>query len=139
MEEKTKYIKKQDLVGVAFTIKKVWPAQWTMWDNVARTMSKSDVPKKDHSKTYNVVTSEGTVGISAHMLGNFLEAVQSNGQSSIIGATFRLATNGKTGMEVRYFINVVDDVEDRNDDSAKSETRLDDDTEQEINLDSIPF
>jgi hypothetical protein len=106
--ESTKYVKKQDLVGVAFTIEKVWPAQYTVWDNVARTMLKSDVPKKGHSKNYNVVTNKGTVGVSAYMLGNFFEAVQKDGNSTIIGATFNLKSNGKEGKEVRYFIDVVE-------------------------------
>lgn len=122
----TKYIKKQDLVGAAFTIEKVWAPQWTRWDSVARTMAKSDVPAKGHSKTYNVVTNKGTVSVSANMLGQFLEAVQVDGSSSIIGATFNLGTNGKTGMEIRYFVNVV---------SGEEEDAADD----SVNIDDIPF
>jgi len=39
-------------------------------------------------------------------LGNLLEAVFYNGEAKLTGTTYEVKSNGKTGMEIRYFFNV---------------------------------
>jgi hypothetical protein len=102
-----KYIKMSDLVDKEFTVEKVWPFKWKMWDNVAKTMLTSDTYVKDHRKVYGVVTDMGTVDMSATNLGSMLEGTSKEGSANIIGKTFYLKSNGKTGIDIRYFINPV--------------------------------
>ena len=100
-----KFVKMSELVDKTFTVEKVWPYKWKFWDNVAKKMLVSDTYVAQHRKVYGVVTDLGTVDMSATNVGNMLEGVSKDGISTIIGATFHVKSNGKTGMEIRYYIN----------------------------------
>ena len=127
----SKFVKMSDLVDKTFRVEKVWPYKWKFWDNVAKKMLVSDTYVDQHRKVYGVVTNLGTVDMSATSLGSMLEGVSKDGQSNIIGASFHVKSNGKAGMEIRYYIN-----------SAKPEPKPIDEEypeAEQINLDDIPF
>lgn len=123
-----KFVKMSDLVDKTFTVEKVWPYKWKMWDSVAKKMLVSDTYVAQHRKVYGVVTNLGTVDMSATNLGNMLEGVSKDGQSNIIGKSFSVKSNGKTGIDIRYYIN-----------PAVKQVSVDEDMEDEIDLSSIPF
>ena len=134
------YTKMSALVDKNFTVQKVNGYKWKKWDNVAKTMLSSDTYVAEHSKKWEIETDKGKMDVSQSQMGSMLEGVSRDGMSTIIGATFHVKSNGKTGMEIRYFINPVrEQPEDRNDDSAKDEMKHKDEYDQEISLDSIPF
>ena len=58
---------------------------------------------------YQIETDQGKLDISAGQLGNMLEGVSKDGKADLNGKTFHVKSNGKTGIDIRYFINVVRD------------------------------
>lgn len=125
----TKYIKLSELVDKDFTVEKVWGFKWKMWDNVAKTMLTSDTYQPQHRKLYSVVTDKGTLDISANQLGSMFESTSKDGYSNIIDKTFHVKSNGKSGIDIRYFINPV----------FKKDTVDDEEMENDISLADIPF
>jgi hypothetical protein len=102
-----KYVKMADLVDNEFTVESVGLAKYVAWDNDNKRFLTEDNWFKGASKKYPITTNLGTVDMSATNVGNMFEGVQHAGQSNIVGATFNVKSNGKTGMEIRYFINPV--------------------------------
>jgi hypothetical protein len=43
--------------------------------------------------------------MSSAKVGEMLESVSKFGESSIVGRVYNVKSNGKTGMDIRYFIN----------------------------------
>jgi hypothetical protein len=98
-----------------------------MWDNATKKMLVSDTWAKDHRKIYGVETDKGILDLSASQLGILLETISKNGEANLIGRTFQVKSNGKTGMDIRYFFNAVQDVPDNTPE------------QDEINLDDVIF
>jgi len=115
-----KFTKLSELVDNTFTVEKIWGYKFKMWDNESKKMLVSETYEKGYRKIYSVDTSEGSLDLSASQLGQMLESVFKNGSSELTGRTFAVKSNGKTGQEIRYYINptkdapkkVVDDVAD---------------------------
>lgn len=70
-------------------------------------MHVSDTYQEGHRKIYTLETDKGTLDVSQSQMGNLLEGVVVEGNADIIGKTYSVKSNGKTGMEIRYFINPV--------------------------------
>jgi hypothetical protein len=105
--ENVTYTKLSSLVDDTFTVEKVGEHKYKMWDNAQSKMLISDDPQKGYRKVYPVTTDKGVLDLGAGQLGNLLEAVSYAGSSEIVGKTFNVKSNGKTGMEIRYFLNPV--------------------------------
>ena len=139
------YTKLSNLVNSTFTIEKVYGYKWKMWDNASKKMLVSDVWQKDYRKIYGAETDKGILDLSASQLGILLETVSKNGEANLIGRTFQVKSNGKTGMDIRYFFNAVQDNHSGVDSTVKAELVPEKPTVQpdfeadEINLDDIPF
>lgn len=103
----TVYIKLSDLIDGEFTVEKVYFPQYKMWDNDAKKMLVSERWEKGYRKIYGVVTNEGTLDLSANQLANMLEGVSKGGEANIIGRSFSVKSNGKSGMDIRYYINPI--------------------------------
>lgn len=103
------YTKLSALVGESVKIEKVFPFKWKMWDNNEHKMLVSDVWVKDYRKIYTVDTDKGRLDMSQNQIAQMLEAVSDDGRADINGRKFSIKSNGKTGMEIRYFLNVVKD------------------------------
>lgn len=125
--EENKYIKLSDLVNATFTVDKVWGYQYQMWDNTEKKMLRSDKWQKGYTKTYNLETDKGKLTLRANQLANCLEAVVKDGVADLNGQTIQVKSNGKSGMEIRYFFNAV------------RPTETDDNTLAEQDLNQIPF
>lgn len=103
--ESKKFVKLSDLVGERFTIVKVGKFTYKKWDNENRKMLVSDTWVNGYNKVYQVETDKGYVDMSSSKIGEMLESVSKFGESSIVGRVFNVKSNGKTGMDIRYFIN----------------------------------
>ena len=101
------FIKLKDLDGEVMKIEVVYPPQWIRWDAENKKMERSDTPKKDFRKNWNVVTDKGTVGISEWQMKDLLSLAEYQGKVDLIGKSFRVKTNGETGMEIRYYFNLI--------------------------------
>lgn len=101
------YVKMSSLVDQDFRVDKVGLHKFVAWDATENKYVTQDTWFQGAQKKYPVTTDKGLVDMSASQIGNMLEGVQHAGQSNIIGATFHVKSNGKTGKEIRYFLNPV--------------------------------
>ena len=102
------YTKLSDLVDSQFTVKEVGEYQFKKWDTENKKMLVSDSFEKGYRKVYPVTTDKGKMDLGSGQLGNLLEAVFYQGKSNLIGQAFGVKSNGKTGMDIRYFFNPVE-------------------------------
>lgn len=101
------FTKLSALIDENITIESVGGYSYKAWDAQNNKMLVSDTPVKGYRKLWQVVTDKGQLDLGSGQMGNLLEGVMHAGQSNIIGATFSVKSNGKTGMEVRYYLNPV--------------------------------
>lgn len=126
------FIKLVDLVDGTFTVEKVWGYKFKLWDSENKKMLSSDTWVKGYRKVYNLQTNMGGLDVSAGQFANMLESVSKNGVADVNGRTFAVKSNGKTGMDIRYYINPTKDPVQ----TDKVEEVVDD---EPINLDDIGF
>ena len=127
------YTKLSTLVDDQFTVNKVFGYKFKMWDNTSKKMLISEKWEQGYRKMYTIETDKGTLDLSASQLGNLLEAVTKDGRADINGRSFSVKSNGKTGMDIRYYLNAVKETE-------RPVAQATDEYEQnDIPLDSIPF
>lgn len=120
------YVKLKDLVGKTFTVESVEGYNWQMWLAGEGRMHISDTYQEGHRKTWKLKTNKGTLSLGAGQMGNVLEAIHNKGVSDLIGKTISVKSNGKTGVDIRYFFN-----------QAKEEPK--EESHDDINLDDIGF
>lgn len=101
------FVKLSDLVDDKFTIIKVHPYVFKQWDAANRKMLVSDSYVQGYRKIYPVETDRGKLDLGSGQLGSILEAAFFDGKADLNNVTVAVKSNGKTGMEVRYFFNVV--------------------------------
>lgn len=104
-----KYTKLSDLVSDQFTVEKAWGYQYKKWDNDSKRMLTSEKYEQGFSKVYSLDTDKGKLDVRAGQMGNLLEGVVRDGKADITGRTFTVKSNGKEGIDIRYFINPVRD------------------------------
>jgi hypothetical protein len=124
------YVKLSSLVGLEFEVNRVVGFKFKAWDNENKKMIVSDKFEKGYRKMYQVETDRGLLDISASQMGNLLEGVSQAGKADINHRTFTVRSNGKTGMEIRYYLNPV---------WAKVDKVVDVEPDEEINLEDIPY
>lgn len=101
------YTNLKELIDDSFTVLKVRGFGYKMWDNNAKKMMFSSEPQKGYRKVYTLETDKGILDLGVGQYGNILEGVSKDGKSDIINWTFNVKSNGKSGMEVRYYLNPV--------------------------------
>ena len=84
--DKKEFTKLSALVDSEFTVEKVY------------------FPKR---KIYGVESDKGILDLSQGQIGSLLESVSKGGEATIIGRTFKVKSNGKSGMDIRYYLNPV--------------------------------
>ena len=137
--DKIEYTKLSALVDKDFTITKAGGYQFKKWDNEARRMLTEEKWTEGYRKMYTIDTDKGRMDLGAGQLGNLLEGVYKNGVADINGVTFHVKSNGKSGMDIRYFFNVVRDkpvIKDTYPPVAEEDTT---DYSDGIDLNDIPF
>lgn len=130
--DKPKYTKLSELVGDQFTIEKAYGYQWKMWDNVSNRMLVSETYEQGYRKIYSLDTDKGKLDLGSGQLSSLLEAVYKNGAADINGKTFSVKSNGKSGMDIRYYFNLVKT-------EPKQDTVVEDVGDEPFSLDDIPF
>lgn len=101
------FVKLSELVDSEFTVEKVWGFKYKMWDQANHKMLVSDDYEKGYRKVYQVDTNKGKLDLGAGQLGNLLEAVFFQGVADLNGKTFAVKSNGKSGIDIRYYFNPV--------------------------------
>ena len=99
------YTKLSELVDRTFKVEKIFEPKFKAWDNETRKMLISDAWQLGYQKKYTVDTDKGRMDLSSSQVANMLEAVVSDGRADLNGREFKVKSNGKTGMDIRYFFN----------------------------------
>lgn len=129
--EKPKYTKLSDLVGDNFTIEEAYGFTWKKWDKNSNSMLISDKYEEGFTKRYTVKTDKGLLDLGSGQLGSLLEAVYKKGEANLIDRAFSVKSNGKTGMDIRYYFNPTIPV--------KKQDEVAEVTDEPFSLDDIPF
>jgi len=130
------YLKLSELVNEednTFTVLKSFGYKWKKWDNESKKMLVSDDYQEGYRKIYALETDKGELGVGPGQLGNLLEPVFKNGEANLIGQKYAVKSNGKSGMEIRYFFNPV-----RIKEAPKEVDEVFNETEP-VDLNDIPF
>lgn len=101
------YTKLSALVGDTMTIESVGDYIFKRWNAQTSKMEISKSYQEGYRKLYPVMTDKGKLDLGSGQLGNLLEAVQTDGSANLIGKTFGVKSNGKSGMDIRYYFNPV--------------------------------
>lgn len=107
MDEQKKYVNTKDLVGEVFSIDSVAQKNWRFWNPAQEKFEYSQVPKKGHAPFWRVETNKGTWSASAAQYSQVLLAAESEGMSDVLDKKFHCQSNGKDGIDVRYFFDHV--------------------------------
>ena len=103
-----KFTKLSALVGEEILIKTVSGYKFKKWDDATKKMLVSDNYKEGYRKLYQVETDKGLMDLGSGQLGSLLEAVFDKGKADLIGRTFYIKSNGKQGLDIRYYFNPVE-------------------------------
>lgn len=134
------YTSLKKLVGQEFTVEGVYGYKYKMYVPGENRFLTSDTWQEGYSKKWQMETNKGELEVSDYQFGNMLaNAFNYKEQTATLtGLTFSVKSNGKEGMEIRYYINPVfnkkpQPVEEEPD------IIVQDITDEPVNLDSIPF
>lgn len=117
-----KYTKLGNLVNDTFTIEKVWGYDWKAWDAQAGKM-KSDKQYFDGArKVYGVDTNKGKLDLSEAQLGKLYCLVGRDGQANLNNRMFRVTSNGKAGIDIRYYFAAIEDKQTPRQSNNKTES-----------------
>ena len=105
--ENKQFTKLSALVDDEFTIESVQGYKYKMWDNANSKMLVSDNYEKGYRKLWQVVTDKGQLDLGDGQMGNLLVGVMHSGKADINGCTFAVKSNGKSGLDIRYYLNAV--------------------------------
>lgn len=103
----SKWINTKDLIGTTFHVNDVAKRQFRMWDDSEGKYSFSDTPKKGYSPFWKLTLDDGDWSASGGQYSQLLLACEDGGMADVLGKTFSCESNGKSGMEIRYFFNLV--------------------------------
>lgn len=137
--EENKYTKLSSLVDDEFTIEQVNGYKFKSWDNENKRMISEDSWFKGSSKKYAVETDKGLLDMSESQLGAVLVGVQHAGKADVIGTTVAVKSNGKTGIDIRYYLNPVRQATKRPEGPLEDDAPPLVDRDEQIDMDSIPF
>lgn len=126
------YTKLSNLVGSDFTVKEVQGFTYKKWDDEIGKMLTSSSPSKGFRRTWKVVTDRGILDMGDSQVGQLtVGSMTPAGETKIIGETYSVKSNGKSGKDIRYFLNRVEVLHRAPDDHLEGE--------QEGYDDSVPF
>lgn len=132
------YIRLKDLVDKEFTVEEVTGWKWKKWDADNKKMLVASEYQEGYAKKYQVKTDKGMLDIGTGQMGSLLEASFDYriGGSQFNGETFQVKSNGKSGMEIRYFFNKVRPEENPGSERKVKESTYD---PEPLPLEDVPY
>ncbi len=89
-----------------FTIKSYKGKQWKKWDTENKKMLSSETYQQGYRKMHSFILDNGDIlELSNDQTGQMLVGCLEAGKA-LAGMTFEAKSNGKTGLDTRWFINV---------------------------------
>lgn len=90
----------------SFTIEKIVKAYFERWNETEGKYEKSETWQEGFTPKWLIETPEFMLPLSKDQVSQALMAsFKLDGTSNIIGKSYLVKTNGKTGKEIRYFLN----------------------------------
>lgn len=90
----------------SFTIEKIVKAYFERWNETEGKYEKSETWQEGFTPKWLIETPEFMLPLSKDQVSQALMAsFKLDGTSNIIGKSYQVKTNGKTGKEIRYFLN----------------------------------
>jgi len=100
------YTKLSALIDSSFTIQDFNGITWKKWDNENRKMLMSKTFEQGYRKLYTFVTDKGTLDLGSGQVGELLIKLFDEKMAGLKNRTFLVESNGKSGMDVRYFFKL---------------------------------
>ena len=127
------FIKMSNLVGSQFIFKSILKGQFKKWDDVEKKMLTRDTWDAGYRFVITVETDKGQLDIGEGQLGMILKAFfdKDTCTSNIKNGIVEVKSNGKTGMDIRYFFN------NKGYDTGNPEAPVQE-PEKEVSLDELP-
>lgn len=126
-----------------FTVNKVFGYDWVEWNNDTNTMKREkdwfQGAKKQFSLGVSVDGVQGYLSVSSSQLAFMLESVVKSGVADLNGVQFNVKTNGKEGLDIRYFINPILVGGATTGGTPVREKQVENDVVDEIQVDDVPF
>jgi len=129
-----KFVKLGDLVDKKFTVIKNNGYKWKRWNKESNKMETSDTYQpfnEGWTKKYSVTTNKGIIDFGEMQLGKILANALKGNTADLGNLIVEVKSNGKTGMDIRYFFNVVG--------RAEGEVQVEEETQPEMGVDEIPW
>ena len=105
-----KFFKASELVNSQFRLVSVEGATYSKWDEYEKKFIKSDVPHQGYSRKWKLniktVKEDGMLEASDNIMSQILLEAFDKGVEPI-GQIIHLKSNGKEGMEIRYYANIM--------------------------------
>lgn len=128
--QENKYTKLSALVGSSFTVERAYGYTWKKWDQASGRMLSSEDYAEGFKKTYSLDTDKGKLDVGPGQLGNLLESAYNQGRADLIGKTFDVKSNGKTGIDIRYYLNLS---------KSQSKEEVEEIGNEPLDIENIPF
>lgn len=103
MQDQKKFVKLADLQS--FKVVKFVKMYWQMYDTASNTFKKEDTYFEGAKSSYLFEMEEGMLNLSSSQLGQMLVSLFES-KMPIERQIFNVKTNGQTGKEIRYYINL---------------------------------
>lgn len=105
-------IKQKQFIRLAqtkqFTIERFVGKKYKKWDQVNKKMLESPTWQEGYRLMYKFEVKEGILELSKSQVGEMCASIlDQQGCVNLIGKSFNVRTNNKTGMDIRYFLNPV--------------------------------
>ncbi len=114
----------------SFKVVKVVKSFYQKWNEAEKKYERSDTPSKGFSQRYLVEMDDCIINMSKAQVGEMLVGSLDGSGADIAGKSFTVRNNGKTGIEIRYFINPMGDWAEHVPQAIK---------EKDIQVSEIPF
>jgi len=96
-----------------FTIEKFIGKKFKKWDQMNKKMLESPTWQEGYRLMYKFEVKEGILELSKSQVSEMCASIlDQNASANLVGRSFNVKNNGKTGMDIRYFFNPIkNDVE----------------------------
>lgn len=100
------YTKLKDLVNGTFTVTSVGIPVYKMWAEGEKRFVTSVTPQEGFRKVFPTDTDKGRLDLGTGQLGSLLVACMEDGKADLTNKTFKVTSNGKSGMDIRYYFDL---------------------------------
>ncbi len=122
----------------SFKIISIVKSYFERWNEAEKKYEKSDAWQEGFSPKWLIDCGEYYLPLSKDQVSQCLMSSFRGGQSDIIGKSYSVKSNGKTGKEIRYWINQLRE-QHTEQEQPKMDTTIEKEEMTQEQIDAIPF